>query len=194
MERIRHNPLQLRRSHIHTTASTKKRRKSPCLTSHPASHIPPAQHQHTAAHTVSAQIPFTHSSQHAAGLRSTFTPSTPVRPIHAPYPSSSSSYITPASTASHLLPPYSTSSLPTLSALSLVPPPHSSLATAAPFPTPAKAKLNTYLVELVKNSIRITDEFSAMCRTKVAEKDAVIAGLREEIERFECESGGHTDD
>ena len=147
------------------------------------------------AHPQPGQPPPPGSSQHAAVTRPSFSPSTPLRSIHAPYPQSSTSYITPASSsASHFLPPYSTSSLPTLSALSLPPPPHSSSSTAsnAPlsFPTPAKAKLNSYLVELVKNSIRITDDFSAMCRAKVAEKDAVIAQLREEIDSLRVRAAG----
>ena len=159
------------------------------------SHTTAGQQHHTttadhSTQTGAGQPPFTHSSHHATAARPSFTPSTPVRPIHAAYPASSTSYITPASsTASHLLPPYSTSSLPTLSTLSLPPPPHSHLTTSH-FPTPAKAKLNSYLVELVKNSIRITDEFSAMCRAKVAEKEAIIAQLREEIDSLRVRAAG----
>ena len=148
---------------------------------------------HTAAtQTAAGQPSVPHSSHHAAASRPHFTPSTPVRPIHASYPASSTSYITPASsTASHLLPPYSTSSLPALSSLTLPPPPHAAAATGTVvYPTPAKAKLNSYLVELVKNSIRITDDFSAMCRAKVAEKDAVIAQLRDEIDSLRVRAAG----
>ena len=114
-----------------------------------------------------------------------FTPSTPIRPApHLPtHPLTAHPYTPPTSSHSYHLPPYSASSLPSLASLSSLPPLPPSV-----LPTPAKAQLNSYLVELVKNSIRITDDFSAMCKAKVREKDQHIAQLIDEIERLRAAS------
>ena len=102
---------------------------------------------------------------------------------HLPtHPLTTHPYTPPSSHSHSYLPPYSASSLPSLSSLPPLPP--------SALPTPAKAKLNSYLVELVKNSIRITDDFSAMCKAKVREKDQHIAQLMEEIERLRATSKG----
>ena len=47
--------------------------------------------------------------------------------------------------------------------------------------TPAKKKLNQFILDLVKNQIKITDDFSSMCRQKLREKDAQLHSLQMQL-------------
>ena len=53
--------------------------------------------------------------------------------------------------------------------------------------TPAKAKLNQFILDLVKNQIRITDDFSAMCRAKLREKDQLLHNLQLQLHQLSME-------
>ena len=53
-------------------------------------------------------------------------------------------------------------------------------------------KTSRYLLDLIKNQIRITDEFQLICKNKVREKDLTIASLSRQRSVMIIVSGSST--